>query len=191
MILYMLHQSHQLLSNLASQSWMSLYMIWFSPKIQPKFLLLGCLKRLYRTKVSYIIGNRFLWNFLKGENTFIYFHNISGLLQELGIQLYNPNNWRLFQDSSKRNLKHVLLQNSNVCTAFPVGHSVYLREEQNNIKTMIELLKYYENYWTICVDLKMVNFLLSQPRGFKNYPCFIWMWDSWARDKHRNQKVSL
>ena len=141
------------------------------------------------TKVSYFRKReQDFVPFFTEENKFVYCHNIPGLLQELGIPLYSPNDWRLFLDSCKRSLKCVLLHNGNVYAAVPVGHSVCLREEYNDIKTVIHLLKYHEHNWTICVDLKMVNFLLGQQRGFTKYPCFLCMWDSRARDRHWNLK---
>lgn len=127
-------------------------------------------------------------DFFREENQFVYCNNIPGLLSQLGITVYNPADWRLFLDSSKRSLKCVLLNNGNVYGAVPVGHSVHLREEYNNIKMVIDLLKYHEHNWVICVDLKMVNFLLGQQHGFTKFPCFLCMWDSRARDKHWNQK---
>ena len=42
---------------------------------------------------------------------------------------------------------------------------------------MLEKTGYDQSKWYICVDLKMVNFLLGQQSGFK-YPCFLCMWDS-------------
>lgn len=53
---------------------------------------------------------------------------------------------------------------------------------------VIDFLKYHEHNWIICVDLKMVNFLLGQQHGFTKFPCYLCMWDSRARDKHWNQK---
>ena len=143
----------------------------------------------HTTKVSYFRNREQAFvPFFTEENKFVYCHNISGLLQELGMPVYHPNDWRLFLDSSKHSLKCVLLHNGNVYAAVPIGHSVYLREEHNDIKTVIDLLKYHEHNWTICVDLKMVNFLLGQQRGFTKYPCYLCMWDSRAREKHWNQK---
>ena len=98
----------------------------------------------------------------KEENKFFYNHKISGLLLELGIPSYNSNNWRLFLDSSKHSLKCVWLHNGNIYAAVPEGHSVCLQEEHNDNKTVIDLLKYHEENWTICVDLKLVNFFLGQ-----------------------------
>ena len=122
------------------------------------------------------------------DNRFVYCNNIAGLLSQLGITLYTPADWRLFLDSSKRSLKCVLLHNGNVHGAVPVGHSVHLREEHNDIKMVIDLLRYHEHNWIICVDLNMVNFLLGQQHGFMKVPCYLCMWDSRARDKHWTQK---
>ena len=81
--------------------------------------------------------------FFTEENKFFYCHNISGLLQELGMPVYHPNDWRLFLDSSRHSLKCVLLHNGKFYAAVPIGESVYLREEHNDIKTVVDLLKYH------------------------------------------------
>ena len=57
-------------------------------------------------------------------------------------------------------------------------------EAYSNIKTVLQKLDYDSHQWLICVDLKMVNFLLGQQSGFTKYPCFICLWDSRARDDH-------
>ena len=119
---------------------------------------------------------------------FVYCNNISGLLRELGISSYDPRDWRLFLDSSKRSLKCVLLHNGNIYSAVPIGYSVSLQEKYNDIKTVINLINYHEHNWIICVDLKVVGFLLGQQHGFTKYPCFLCMWDSRARDRHWTQE---
>ncbi len=140
-------------------------------------------------KVSYFRKrDQIFLSFFSEEKQFVYCHDIPGLLLQLGITSYNPVEWRLFLDSSKRSLKCVLLHNGNVYGAVPIGHSVHLREEYNSIKTVIDLLKYHEHNWVICVDLKIVNLLLGQQKGFTKFPCYICMWDSRARDKHWTQK---
>ena len=53
---------------------------------------------------------------------------------------------------------------------------------------VMDLLKYHEHNWIICVDLKMFNFLLGQQKGFTKFPCFLCMWDSRARDRYWAQK---
>ena len=66
--------------------------------------------------------------FFTEKNKFVYCHNISSLLQELGMPVYRPNNWRLFLDSFKDSLKCVILYNSNVCATVPIGHCVFTRK---------------------------------------------------------------
>ena len=58
-----------------------------------------------------------------------------------------------------------------------------------NTKVVLDLLKSDDHKWVICVDLKMVNALLQQQGGYKKYPCFLYLWDSRAKDKHWEQKL--
>lgn len=122
------------------------------------------------------------------ENKLVFCNDIPGLLGQLGISSYDPGEWRLFLDSSKRSLKCVLLHNGNVYGAVPVGHSTVLKERHDDITTVMGLLRYHEHNWIICVDLKMVSFLLGQQKGYTKFPCYLCMWDSRAREKHWTQK---
>ena len=115
-------------------------------------------------------------NFFSEVNLFAYCHDISGLLLQFGISVYNPTEWRLFIDSSKRSLKCVLLHNGNIFGSVPIGHSVYFQETYDDIKMVLNLIKYRKHNWIICVDLKMVNFLLGQQKGFTKFPCYLCMW---------------
>lgn len=110
--------------------------------------------------------------------------DISGLLTNIGLLNYQPNEWRLFIDSSKRSLKCVLLHNGNKHGAVPIAHSTKLKEEYQNISFVLEKLKYHDHEWVICVDLKMVNFLLGQQSGYTKFPCFLCLWDSRAKSEH-------
>ena len=118
----------------------------------------------------------------------VYCCDIPGLVTAMGAPRYDPTEWRLFIDSSKRSLKCVLLHIGNVYGALPIGHSVLLKESYEHIKTVLKLLQYENHEWVICVDLKMVNFLLGQQGGYTKYPCFLCLWDSRARDRHYIQK---
>ncbi|QQP51270.1 Uncharacterized protein FKW44_012583, partial [Caligus rogercresseyi] len=51
-----------------------------------------------------------------------------------GMPIYDPKEWRLFIDSSKSSLKCVILHNGNVYGAVPIGYSVSLREDYDDIK---------------------------------------------------------
>ena len=106
------------------------------------------------------------------------------LLMELGIAHYEANSWRLFIDNSKRSLKCVLLQNTNEYAAIPVGHSVMLKEKYEPVKQVLECIKYNQHNWKICVDLKMVNFLLGQQSGYTKHLCFLCAWESRNKANH-------
>lgn len=122
--------------------------------------------------------------YFKKEKDFVYCTDIKGLLISLGLREYNTNEWRLFLDSNKRSLKCVLLHNGNEYSAIPIAHSIKQKEEYSCIQLILELLNYNEHQWIICVDLKMVNFLLGQQSGFTKFPCFICLWDSRDRANH-------
>ena len=118
----------------------------------------------------------------------MYCNNISDLFNEMGIVNYSPENWRLFIDSSKQNFKCVLLHNGNKYGSIPVAHSVEAKKAYESIKVVLELISYNEHQWNICVDDKMVYFLLGQQSGYTKYPCFLCLWDSRARQEHWVQK---
>ena len=104
------------------------------------------------------------------------------------IPNYIPKDWRLFLDSSNISLKCVLLHNGNKHASIPIGHSTTLKEQYKSIKIVLHKLAYEEHHWLICVDLKMVNFLLGQQAGYTKYPCFHCLWDSRARDEHWSRR---
>ena len=102
----------------------------------------------------------------------------------MGVPNCNPIDWRLFIESSKRSLKCVLLHNGNILGSIPIGYSVKLKEEYNNLKKILEIINYSAHECVICVDLKMVNFLLGQKSVFTKYPCFLCYWDRRYRNQH-------
>ena len=57
-----------------------------------------------------------------------YCSDIFGLFNEIGID-YNPQNWRLFIDSSVKSLKAVLLHYGNKFPSIPVSHYKHMKEE--------------------------------------------------------------
>ena len=126
--------------------------------------------------------------YFKEEKQLVYCDNVSGLVGELGIPLYNLEEWRIFLDSFKRSLKCILLHNENKYRIVPISHSTVLKEQQDDIRTVMDLLKYHQHGWIICVDLKMVSFLLGQRKGFTKFPCFLCMRDSRDRENRWTQK---
>ena len=126
--------------------------------------------------------------FFRVDDSFVFCANVESLLVELGIENYDAYEWRLFIDSSKLSLKCVLLHNRNVLSSIPIVHSVHAKESYGEVKTVLSLLDYDQHRWVICVDLKMVNFLLGQQAGYTKYPCFLCYWDIQEQDKHWVQK---
>ena len=55
----------------------------------------------------------------------------------------------------------MLLNNGNKFACVPIGHSVIVKEHHLNVKMVLQKLRYSEYHWAICVDFKMVNFLLG------------------------------
>jgi hypothetical protein len=85
-------------------------------------------------------------------------------------------------------LKCVLLNNGNKYGSIPIGHSTTMKEECKTISLVLEKINCQEYQWVICVDLKMVNFLIGQQSGYTKYPCFLCLWDSRAKHEHWARK---
>lgn len=141
------------------------------------------------TKITtYRTREKDLLKYFSYQNDLVFCQDVKGLMSNMGLQQYTPYDWRLFIDSSKRSLKSVLLHNGNKFGSIPIAYSTKLKEAYANISTVIEKIKYHEHNWQICVDFKMVNFLLGQQSGFTKYPCFMCLWDSRDRNHHWTRK---
>ena len=95
------------------------------------------------------------------EDELVFCDDINGLLNAMGCE-YEPDEWRLFIDISKRSLKCVLLHNGDEFASIPTGHSFQMKQSYNSMKQVLEKLKYSENNWKICRDLKIMCMLLGQ-----------------------------
>ena len=73
-------------------------------------------------------------------------------------------------------------------TTVPIAHLTTQKEKYETGKCVLEKIGYDQHKWFICVDLKMVNFLLGQQSGFTEYPYFLCMWDSRDRAQHYTKK---
>ena len=102
---------------------------------------------------------------------------------------HDPEERRLFIDSSKTSLKVFLLHNGNVLSSIPVSHAVHLKETYYNMKQLLRCIKYGQNQWQLCRDLKVVAVLLGLQGGYTKYCCFLCEWDSRARESHYVTKV--
>ena len=109
--------------------------------------------------------------------------NVNGLFKRLTI-VHDPDQWRLFIDSSSRSLKAVLLHNGNKFPSIPLAYSAILKETYANIKLVLEKINYSSYGWDICGDFKMLGFLLGLQAGYTKYSCFLCLWDSRADAQH-------
>ena len=83
-----------------------------------------------------------LRKYFQSDGQLVYCSDVERLLLAMGLSAYRSNDWRLFIDSSKRSLKCVLLHNGKQYGSIPIGHSVTLKENYENIKVVLERLKY-------------------------------------------------
>ena len=129
-----------------------------------------------------------LRKYFQFDGQLVYCTDVERLLLAMGLSAYRSNDWRLFIDNSKRSFKCVLLHNGSQYGSIPIEHSVILNKNYKNIKVVLERLKYCVHQWLICVDLKMVNFLLGKQGGYIKYPCFLCYWDSRTNEEHLVRK---
>ena len=59
-----------------------------------------------------------------------------------------------------------------------------VKEQYLNEKMVLNKLCYSEHNWAICVDFKMVNFLLGRQGGYTKNSCFCCYWDSRATSQY-------
>ena len=71
-----------------------------------------------------------------------------------------------------------LLNNLNVYASVPVGYSVRIKEEDDNIRILLEKVKYAYHQWKICGDSKITTVIFGHQGGFTKNPCFLCLWNS-------------
>jgi len=86
--------------------------------------------------------------------------SVDGLFKTLNMS-HCSDEWRLFIDSPKVNLKAVLLHNGNVLPSIPVAHAFGIKERDDSIKQLLQYIKYDTYKWNICADLKVIYFCLD------------------------------
>lgn len=105
-----------------------------------------------------------------------YCNDVCRLFARIGMP-YEAKNWRLFIDASVESLKAVLLHNGNEQPSVPVCYGRSIPENYENMKTILELIRYDIHKWKICCDLKVVALLTGIKKGFSKHQCFICVWE--------------
>lgn len=128
-----------------------------------------------------------LKKFFFQEENLIYCNDITSVMNFLDIE-FEPQDWRLFIDSSKTSLKAVLLHNGNRFSSVPVAHAFGMKETYENMKLVLEKIQYNKFSFKLCGDLKVIALLLGLQLGFTKYCCFLCEWDSRDRNNHYHKK---
>ena len=72
-----------------------------------------------------------------------------------------PDQYRLFNDSSKVSFKVFLIHNGNRFPSVPLGQAANMKESYESMKLLLGKIKYDEFQWMLCGDLKDVALLLG------------------------------
>jgi hypothetical protein len=134
-------------------------------------------------KVSYRNHQQLLSSLFSKDGELVCCSDVEGLLQELG-STHNPEEWRVFVDSSKFSLKVVLLYNGNIHPSIPIAHSVHMKKIYENMDLLLKAVSYLKYGWKICGDCKGIGLPLGMQSGYTKFCCFLCEWDSRAKDKH-------
>jgi len=89
------------------------------------------------------------------EDSVVFCNDVCSINEVLGHE-YNPDQWRLFIDSSKASLKVVLPHNGNRFPSVPLAHAANMNESYESMKLLLGKIKYDEFKWNLCVDFKVV-----------------------------------
>jgi len=92
--------------------------------------------------------------FFSQEVDVVFCSDICSVTEVLGHE-YNPDQWRLFIDSSKVSLKLVLLHNGNRSPSAPLSHATNMEESYESMNLLLGKIKYDEFKWKLCADLKL------------------------------------
>ena len=117
--------------------------------------------------------------FYKEENEITYCNDINGLFKKFNT-VHNPNEWRLFIDSSTESLKAVLLHNGNLKPTIPIAYSTKHKENYEAMRLLLHLIKYEEFKWNVVGDFKIIAILSGLKGGHSKYPCSWCLFDSRA-----------
>ena len=102
-------------------------------------------------------------HFFSQEDGVVFCNDVCYVIEVLGPE-YNPDQWRLFIDSSKVSLKVAVLHNGKF-PSVPLAHAVSMKESYESMKLLLGKIKYDEFKWKLCGDLKVEALLLVMQLG--------------------------
>jgi len=99
-------------------------------------------------------------------------NDVCSVMEVLGHE-YNPDQWRLFIDSSEVSLKVVLLHNGNKFLSIPLAHAANMKGSYESMKLLLGKIKYDKFKWMLRGDFKVVALLFGIQLGYTKYCCFL------------------
>jgi len=107
------------------------------------------------TKVRFYHGlHEEFKNFFSQKDGVVFCNDVCSIMEVLHHE-YNPDQWRLFINSSKVSLKVDLLHNGNRFPSVPLARAANMRESYESVKLLLEKIKCDEFKWKLCGDLKL------------------------------------
>jgi len=118
----------------------------------------------------------------------VFCNDVCSIMEVLDHE-FNPDQWRLFTDSSKVTLKVVLLHNRNKFLSIPLAHAANMKESYESMKLLLGKIKYDEFKWKLYGDLKVVALVLGMQLRYTKLCCFLCEWDSRDNKNHYVNKL--
>jgi len=81
--------------------------------------------------------------------------DVKGLFKALNMS-HCSDELRLFIDSFKVSLKVIFLHNENLVPSILVAHALVIKGSDDNMKQLLQYIKYGSYKWNICADLKVI-----------------------------------
>jgi len=127
-------------------------------------------------------------DFFSQKDGVLFCKDVCSVMEVLGHE-FNPDQWRLFIDSSKVSLKVVLHRNGNKFPSVLLAQAVNMKESYESMKLLLGKIKYDEFKWKLCGDLKVVALLLGMQLRYTKYCCFLCEWDNRNKKNHYVNKL--
>jgi hypothetical protein len=107
-------------------------------------------------------------DFFSQQDDVVFCNYVCSVVEVLGHE-FNPDQWRLFIESSKVSLKVVLLHNRNKFPSVPLAHAANMKESYESMKPLLGKTKCDESEWKLYGDLKAVSLLLGMQLGHTKF----------------------
>jgi len=134
------------------------------------------------TKVCFYRGRHEEFKDFSSQEDGVFCNDICSIMEVLCHE-YNPDQWRLFIDSSKVSLNAVLLHNGNSFPSVPLVHTANMKESYESIWEILSR-KNLSMWWS-----QGCGTVIGMQLGFTKYCCFLCKWYSREKKNHCVNKL--